>query len=237
MEKLVEELKRAGVLKTPRIIKAFRAINRRDFVPHEHKNEAYYDIALPTKEGQTVSQPYTVAFMLELLQGESGNKIMDVGSGSGWQTALLAYIVGPKGKVFGIELIPEIKKMGDENIAKYNFIKKGIVVNLQMSAENGLPQEAPFDRIISGASAQEIPSAWKEQLAVGGRIVMPIRESVWLFVKNGNGTFDEREFPGFAFVPFVTDTNENHQRCWWFLSWRLSSPKREFGLHKFSLVM
>lgn len=205
MEKLVEELKRMGVLKTPSIIKAFQTINRVDFVPQKYKDEAYYDTALPTTEGQTVSQPYTVAFMLELLEPQRGNKIMDVGSGSGWQTALLAHVVGPKGRVFGIELVPEVKKLGDENIAKYNFIKKGIVVNLQMSAEGGIAQEAPFDRIISGASAQEVPPAWRKQLARGGRMVMPIRESVWLFTKNKDGAFDEQEFPGFSFVPFITN--------------------------------
>lgn len=204
MDQLVQSLIKQNILKTPHIIEAFKAIDRKDFVPEEYKNEAYIDTALPTGEGQTISQPYTVAFMLELLQPEKGNKIMDVGSGSGWQSALLAHIVGPKGKVFGIERISEVKKMGDENIGKYNFIKKGIVVNLEMNAENGIPQEAPFDRIIAGASGEEVPKAWKKQLKIGGRIVMPIGGSIHLFIKKKGGSFDEQAFLGFAFVPFVT---------------------------------
>lgn len=205
MEALVKELIKIGVLKSPLIIEAFRIIDRTDFVPKEHRTDAYADIALPTTSGQTISQPYTVAFMLELLEPAQGNKILDIGSGSGWQTALLAHIVGEHGKVFGIELVPSIKKFGDENISKYNFITKGIVVNLQMSAEHGIPQEAPFDRIVSGASAKKILPAWKEQLKIGGRMVIPIQNSIWLFIKKEDGTFEEQEFPGFAFVPFVTN--------------------------------
>lgn len=204
MEQLIQSLIQQNILKTPQIIEAFKAIDRKDFVPEEYKDEAYVDTALPTTKEQTISQPYTVAFMLELLQPKEGNKIMDVGSGSGWQTALLAYIVGPKGKVFGIERIPEVKKMGDENIAKYNFVKKGIVTNLEMNAGNGIPQEAPFDRIIAGASGESVPDAWKEQLKIGGRIVMPIKDAIHLLIKQKNGTFHEQTFPGFAFVPFVT---------------------------------
>ena len=204
MEKLVKQLISEEVLKTPSIINAFKTIDRADFVPSQYKAEAYNDIPLQTAGGQTISQPYTVAFMIELLKPKKGNKIMDIGSGSGWQTALLSHIVGPTGKVFGIELVPEIKKFGDENIGKYNFIEKGIVVNLQMSAEHGIAQEAPFDRIISGASAKKILPAWKEQLKIDGRMVIPIQNSVWLFVKKDNNQFEETEYPGFAFVPFVS---------------------------------
>ena len=113
MDNLVKELITNGALKTPRIIEAFRAIDRKDFVPEELQDEAYGNYPLQIGYGQTISQPNTVAFMLELLAPELGNKIIDVGSGSGWQTALLAHIVGPKGKIFGIELVPELKKMGE----------------------------------------------------------------------------------------------------------------------------
>lgn len=205
MKELVKNLIDLGVLKTPRIIKAFESIDRKDFVPHEYADEAYFDTALPTKMGQTISQPYTVAFMLELLDPQPRQKILDVGSGSGWQTALLAQIVGGNGKVFGIEIVPEVKKVGDENIKKYNFLKKGIVMNLNMSAENGLPQEAPFDRIVSAAEVKKIPHAWKEQLTPGGKMVIPQNQSVWLFTKKEDGSWTEEEFPGFAFVPFVTE--------------------------------
>lgn len=204
MEALVKNLIDKGVLKTSNIIEAFRAIDRRDFVLDEYTDEAYIDGALPIGHGQTISQPYTVAFMLELLKPQEGNKIMDVGSGSGWTTALLAHVVGEKGKVISIEIIPELKKFGEENTKKYNFVKKGIAEFRSINAQYGIPEEAPFDRILSGASAEEVPQAWKEQLAIGGSIVMPISNSVYLFTKTSEDTFDEKEYPGFVFVPFVT---------------------------------
>ncbi|MCD6283661.1 protein-L-isoaspartate O-methyltransferase, partial [bacterium] len=96
METLIQQLISEGYLKTPEIIKAFREIDRKDFVPSYLKKEAYINAPLPIGFGQTISQPLTVAFMLELLQPKRGDKILDIGSGSGWTTALLAYIVGQK---------------------------------------------------------------------------------------------------------------------------------------------
>lgn len=216
MNQLIEHLIQSGVLKTERIIEAFRAIDRADFVLPEYKGEAYGDYPLPIGYSQTISQPYTVAFMLELLRPEPGNKIMDVGAGSGWTTALLAYIVSASfadsrkqnadqhGKVIGVEVMPELAKFGEENIQKYNFIEKGIAEIRAINAENGFPDEAPFDGILAGAAAQKVPAAWKEQLAPGGRIVMPIGSSVYLLTKTPEGAFEEKEYPGFVFVPFVS---------------------------------
>lgn len=200
---LIKDLMSSGHLKTPRIIDAFQKIDRKDFVLNEYKDEAYANTALPIGHGQTISQPLTVAFMLELLQPEEGNKILDVGSGSGWQTALLAYIVGSEGKIFAVELIPELMNFAIKNISKYDFIQKKIVEFRCFNAINGIPEEAPFDRIISAASSSEIPSAWKEQLKIGGRMVVPVRESIWLLVKKGENEFEEKEYKGFSFVPFI----------------------------------
>ena len=118
---LVEKLISDEALRTPRIIDAFKKIDRADFVEVQYKDEAYGDYPLPIGHEQTISQPSTVAFMLELLQPATGNKVLDVGSGSGWTAALLAQIVGPEGRVFGFELVPELVKFGSENLAKYNF--------------------------------------------------------------------------------------------------------------------
>ena len=200
-----------GYLKTPAIIEAFQKINRQDFVPEEIKEEAYINAPLPIGYGQTISQPLTVAFMLELLQPEPGNKILDVGSGSGWQTALLCSVVGPpageagdEGKVFALELIPELEVFGRKNVSKYNFVQRKIANFYCLTAANGLAEEAPFDRIISAASAQEIPLVWKEQLKIKGRMVVPIKDTVHLLIKKGENEFEEEVYPGFAFVPFVT---------------------------------
>lgn len=203
MKNLVKELISSGYLKTPRLIEAFGKIDRKDFVPEEIKDEAYINSALPIGHGQTISQPLTVAFMLELLQPEEGNKILEVGSGSGWQTALMASAVGDNGKIFAVELIPELCDFGKKNVLKYDFLKKGVVKFFCFNAAKGLPDEAPFDRIISAAAAEEIPPAWKEQLKIGGRMVLPVKDAVRLLIKKSEDGFEERIFPGFAFVPFV----------------------------------
>jgi protein-L-isoaspartate(D-aspartate) O-methyltransferase len=203
MKNLIKELISSGYLKTPRLIEAFERADRRDFVSDEHKDEAYINSALPIGHGQTISQPLTVAFMLELLQPEEGNVILEIGSGSGWQTSLLASAVGENGHVFAMELIPELCDFGKKNVLKYSFIKKGIVKIFCRSAVNGLPEEAPFDKVISAASAEEVPKAWKEQLKVGGRMVLPIKDGVHLLVKKSEDNFKEQIFPGFVFVPFV----------------------------------
>src|SRR3989344_5075906 len=212
MEKLIQELLKFNTLKTPNIITAFRAIDRARFVPSEYKKEAYENYPLPIGFEQTISQPYTVAFMLELLQPDAGEKILDIGSGSGWQTAMLSYIVSCShtrenkhvslGKVFAIEVIPELKELGEKNVTTYDFTKTGVTTFISTNAKSGLPSEAPFDKIIAAAAlADEIPEAWKHQLKIGGRIVAPVRESIVLLTKKDEKTFETQGFPGFAFVP------------------------------------
>jgi len=190
-------------LKTPKIIEAFRKIRREDFLPEELKEEASINAPLPIGYGQTNSQPLTVAFMLELLEPKEEDKILDIGAGSGWQTAMLAYIVGDKGKVLAIERIPELVEFGRQNVAKYSFIEKGIVEfvcgNASKFVSNGV------DKIIAAASAKKIPDAWKEQLKIGGRLVVPVQSSIWLLIKKSQADFEEQEFPGFAFVPLIEE--------------------------------
>ena len=203
MNTFVSDLIKQGVLKTPLIIEAFKKINRADFVPPELKERAYVNEPLPIGKGQTISQPLTVAFMLELLQPEPGNKIFEIGFGSGWQTAILAEIVEVKGRIFAIERIPEIFRFGRKNIAKYNFIKNGIVKTIGGDATLGLKRHAPFDRIIAAASGKEMPEEWLKELKVGGCLVAPIKESIWLYIKKSSKEFKKQEFPGFVFVPLV----------------------------------
>lgn len=185
-------------------------------MPEDMKNLAAFNEALPIGSGQTISQPLVVAFMMELLEPRAGERILDIGAGSGWTTALLAEMVGEKGKVFGIEVVSDLKEFGERNIRKYDFIESGVVEMILGDGSKGYPEKAPFDRILCSASVQtELPKDWKDQLKVGGRIVTPIGSSIWLILKESpsadealegkEATFKEIEYPGFAFVPLITD--------------------------------
>jgi len=217
---LIDSLIKEGWLKTPRIIEAFQRIKRVDFMfTRRSLGEGGPDLeelaelneALPIDHGQTISQPLVVAFMIEQLQPKAGQKILDIGSGSGWTSALLAEIVGPKGKVIAIEIIPELKEFGEQNVAKYNFIKRRRVEFICADGSKGYPNFAArpelaegFDKILASAALQgKVPQDWKEQLKVGGRIVTPIGSSIWLLEKKSEKEFEKTEFPGFAFVPLI----------------------------------
>src|SRR3989338_2387971 len=202
---LIHALIRGKYLETPRIIEAFKSIDRKDFIPQDLLDSAYVDEPLPIGFGQTISQPLTVAFMLEHLSPERGEKILDVGAGSGWQSALLAEVVGDKGKVISIERIPELVEMAKENIAKYNFIGKNIVEVIEGDGSEGCEKFATYDKIIAAASARELPPVWKEQLKVGGKIVAPVEHSVIVVNKVSDNKFDTKEYFGFSFVPLVKD--------------------------------
>ncbi len=215
-EELINSLKERGVLKTKEIIEAFLKIDRKDFVPPEFLNEAYNDYPLPIGMGQTISQPYTVAFMLELLEPKKGQKILDVGFGSGWTTCLLAEIVGETsinadetsinadtgGKIYGIEIVPEVFEFGKKNIEKYNFIEKGRVEIFLGDGSKGLPDKAPFDRILVSAAAKKIPQPLIDQLKDKGILVIPDPEGIYK-IKKINGKIEREYYYGFAFVPLV----------------------------------
>jgi len=200
---LIDSLIKEKWLKTPRIIRAFKKIKREDFMPDDIKVLAEINEAMPIGCDQTISQPLTVAFMMEQLQPEPGNKILDVGAGSGWTTALLAEITGRKGKVIAVEIIPSLKVFGRKNVLKYNFVKKGIVQFICADGSLGYEKEAPYDRILASASASKIPQAWKNQLKIGGKIVSPVKKSIWVLEKKSEKKFKTIKYPGFVFVPLI----------------------------------
>jgi protein-L-isoaspartate(D-aspartate) O-methyltransferase len=201
---LINDLIEQGWLKTDRIIKAFKEVKREDFVPEDIKNLSEINEALPIGFGQTISQPLVVAFMLEKLEPKPGDKILDIGSGSGWTSALLASIVGDKGKVIGMEIIPELREFGYKNASGYNFIKNGILNFVCDDGRNGYLKEAPYDAILCSAGTDNVPHALENQLKIGGKIVIPINNSICVFTKTSENNFEKQEYPGFVFVPLVS---------------------------------
>ncbi|NTV44274.1 MAG: protein-L-isoaspartate O-methyltransferase [Candidatus Yonathbacteria bacterium] len=203
MQHLILQLKERGVLKSPRIIEAFSSIDRAHFVPTEKKLEAYQNYPLSIGYGQTISQPETVALMLELLEPQENQTILDIGAGSGWQTALLSHIVGHEGHVYAMEIVPELVDYARGNVDTYGFVTEGRTHIICGSAAEGLPDYAPFDRIIGAAAIHDIPHVWMTQLAVGGRLVVPVDDTIVLLVKHAGDRYERHEYPGYLFVPFV----------------------------------
>jgi protein-L-isoaspartate(D-aspartate) O-methyltransferase len=200
-EELVNHLIKVGALKTEKIIEAFRKVPRHLFVPPEQVEFAYTDIALPTVKDSTISQPYTVALMTEFLEPKEGDKILEIGTGSGWQACLLSHIVGRKGKIVTIEIDKDVYKFGKENVGKLGV--ENVIVILG-DGSKGYEKEAKYDGCMLTAGCPEIPKKILEQTKVGGRIVAPIglHEQRMIVVKKiSEKKFEEVDMGSFVFVP------------------------------------
>lgn len=204
-KELVGYLKACAYVKTPAVEKAFLKVDRKKFVPAEQAGSAYEDSPLPTAEGQTISAPGVVALMTEALELKPGMKVLEVGSGSGYQTAILAQIVGEKGKVYSVERIGELCEYAKKNLAKLGLKNVQAICG---DGSRGLPREAPFDRIIVTAAAKKIPEKLVEQLKEGGRLVIPVGASAYLqelilLRKKAGGKTEQNSLLPVVFVPLV----------------------------------
>jgi protein-L-isoaspartate(D-aspartate) O-methyltransferase len=187
----------ADVLRSENLEQAFRDIDRADFVLGDYLPEAYEDYPLPISSEATISQPTTVAFMLEILDIEEGDRVLDVGSGSGWTTALIAHLVGEEGSVLGLEIDPDLVNFGKRNIEKYGFSNVAIV-----DTRNTTLHEEVFNKILVSAELTKIPEEFIRSLSEEGLILAPIGSSLILFRKRGDELIEEKRVEGFAFVPY-----------------------------------
>ena len=179
---------------------AFAAWPREGFLPDGERRRAGYDGPLPIGNGQTNSQPRTVADMLRLLDVRPGQRVLDVGSGSGWTTALLAHLVGPSGSVTGVEIVPSLVEFGSANLAATG--QPWASIRAATPGVLGVPDHAPYDRILVSAQPASLPQALVDQLGDGGRLVIPVRGTMTLVTTSG-GEVRESHHGSYRFVPLV----------------------------------
>jgi protein-L-isoaspartate(D-aspartate) O-methyltransferase len=215
-QRMVEEQLVARGIGDGRVLAAFRRVPRERFVPREFRHLSYVDAPLGIGEGQTISQPYTVARMTELLELKPTDKVLEVGTGSGYQAAILAEIVTPRhargdlersrevkeGKVFTLELLAILARKAAAVISDLGYRNVEVIVG---DGSQGLSSEAPFDAIIVTAAAPEVPRPLVDQLAVGGRLVLPVGrgrlQEMIRITKREDGTVGEEELGAYRFVP------------------------------------
>lgn len=178
---------------------AFAAAPRPLFLPPDQRRYAAVDAPLPIGFGVTNSQPSTVANMLELLDVRPGQKVLDVGSGSGWTTALLAELVGPGGQVYGVDRIEELVQRSTDALQSWPNAQ----VKLAIPEVFGLPEDGPFDRILVSAMAQEIPADLLAQLKPGGIMVIPVSSHMLRVQKTLAGDLEVSEEGLYSFVPLL----------------------------------
>src|SRR5438034_5374131 len=200
---LVARLEEWEYVKSPSVRAAFLNVRRERFVPEDVRGSAYEDVPLPIGRGQTISAPSMIAIMLEEARLVPGDRVLEIGTGSGYHAVLVAHLVGPQ-NVVSIERIPRLAEWGRSNLARTGFAAVTVVVG---DGSLGYPERAPYDCILATAGAPEIPDPWQHQLSSRGRIVAPIgpRSGQVLIVatRKADGNLEIREGTPCAFVPLV----------------------------------
>lgn len=203
-EKLIENLIRWGYLKTPEIIDAFKKVPRHEFVPSSIRSSSYADQPLPIGHGQTISAPSMVAIMLESLDLRAGQKVLEVGTGSGYNAALIAEIIGERGELFTIESIRELADFGRENLERTGHSQVHVIVG---DGTCGYEKEAPWDRILVTACAPKLPKPLIQQLKTNGKLAAPLGEhymfQTWTVAEKHGQKLEVREYEGCSFVPLI----------------------------------
>ncbi len=201
--RLVEKLVARGI-RDEKVIAAMRAVPRHEFVPEKYRKYSYDDRPLPIGMDQTISQPFIVAYMTEMLKLEGGEKVLEIGTGSGYQAAVLAEIVD---EIYTIEILEPLAKNAERTLKRLGYDK---VVVKAGDGYRGWPMHAPFDAIIVTAAPDHVPEPLVEQLAVGGRMVIPVGERgqrLTLITKDESGVSTKKDLP-VIFVPMTGEAQE-----------------------------
>jgi protein-L-isoaspartate(D-aspartate) O-methyltransferase len=201
-EKLVARLKAAGCLKKPEVADALLLVERHLFIPESQQSKAYVDMPLHIGSGQTISAPHMVAMMSEFLDVASNQKVLEVGTGSGYQAAVLGQLL-KDGVLYTVERIPELAGRAKKLLAKLGYVNVHVIVG---EGTVGYEKEAPYDRIIVTAAAPHVPKALLSQLAEGGKLLIPVggrsMQDLLLIEKKGK-EYKESRLGGCMFVPLI----------------------------------
>ncbi len=201
---LVNTIERKGI-KNKNVLEAISKVPRHMFMDSGFIDFAYQDKPFPIGADQTISQPYTVAFQTELLEVKPGDKILEIGTGSGYQTAILIEL---KAVVYSMERQKELYAKTKKILPKVGYVPKKLVFG---DGYIGMKENAPFDGIIVTAGAPFVPKALLSQLKIGGRLVIPVGEGsqvMTLYIRKGEKNFEKHEFGDFRFVPMLKDSNK-----------------------------
>lgn len=207
-EAMIERQIASRGIREPTILEAFRAVPREEFLSPEYADLAYGDHPLPIEAGQTISQPYIVALMIQAAEMKAGDNVLEVGAGSGYAAAVMSRIAG---SVTAIERQPDLVKVAQERMRRLGFDNVRIV---EGDGTRGWQAEAPYDAILAAASGSHVPQAWVEQLADGGRIVMPVGEPDWVqklikVTRGPGGKLITEDLGGVRFVPLIGEEGWN----------------------------
>lgn len=191
----------------PRVMEAMKHVPRDEFVPHAIKHKAFDNNALPIGEGQTISQPFIVALMTDLLATQSDHRILEIGTGSGYQAAVLSNLVK---QVYSLEIVPNLAVESAHRLEKLGHTNVEVLVG---NGHSGWPEQAPYDGIIITATASHLPPALLTQLKPGGRLVIPLglpfmHQELMLIEKDQRGEFHTTNILGVVFVPMIGGPEE-----------------------------
>lgn len=202
-KKLVEKLKKEGRIKSWEVEKAFLNIPRENFIPSALESHAYYDTPLEIGHNQTISAPHMVAIMAEAIDLKKGQKILEIGAGSGYHAAIIAEIIGEKGHVYSVERIKKLAEIAEKNLKKTNIRNVKVEVG---DGSLGLSEYAPYDRIYVTCASPGIPDPLIEQLKDDGKLLIPVGKRICqlkLLEKKPEEKIESNDLGGCAFVPLV----------------------------------